>query len=89
MSDKHEYVDSDGTTCQRIFFSPNTAIDSSANPHSEKQFSEVAKNKKMNVGDMWDYSKELSEKRGVNDPIKVKYNENYSKKRRGTKSPDA
>ena len=42
---------------------------------------------KGSMGDMWDYSKELSEKRkeitGTVDPIRKKAEKNYSKKRKG------
>jgi hypothetical protein len=47
-------------------------------------------NKNQTLGDLWDRSKELSDKRkGIlgHDPIKEKAEENYSKIRKGRKRP--
>ena len=44
----------------------------------------------MTIGQLWDESKVLSEKRakvGGKDPVKEKYFKNYKKRRRGIKHP--
>ena len=47
---------------------------------------------KGTMGDMWDYSKELSDKRkevmGGTDPLRKKAEKEYSKKRKGMKYKD-
>ena len=93
MNDAHEY-ESDGVKWERVFINPNAAIDtnSNADPFSEKDFVKVTANKKgEKIGDIWDRSTELSEKRkdkvGAADPVMKKYYENWSKKRKGKKHP--
>lgn len=81
-------VEMDGEKWKRI---PTTSQLATAgikpiDPHSSKAF--VEKTGRMNgtIGEMWDYSKEQSEKRAAQtgeDPIKKKYLENYSKARKG------
>jgi hypothetical protein len=91
VHDKHEYIDKSGLKWNRVFTVPevNTepALKATA---SAKEFSEYVSKKKGSVGDLWDRSAELSEKRekiyGV-DPVKKKYFENWSKKRKGKKHP--
>jgi hypothetical protein len=61
MSDPHIYVDEDGIEWQRVWVAPNASMDSQVDEDSPKQF--VNKTKNWSVGEMWDYSKELSEKR--------------------------
>ena len=65
------------------------SVDASADPFSAEQFRQKTKNMKGTMGDMWDYSKELSDKRkeamGGADPIRKKAEKEYSKKRRGMK----
>jgi len=73
---------------QRIFISPNVSVDTHIDANSERDFVEKTKRKNYNLGEMWDASKDLSEKRekerGV-DPVKDKAQKEYSKKRRGAK----
>jgi len=87
IHDKHEYIDENNIKWDRIFTVPqlNTEGTLSANT-TEKQFSEYTKNKKGTIGDLWDRSKELSEKRKKiygKDPLKEKYEKDWSKKRKG------
>lgn len=80
----------DGVNWVRIFTIPNAAIDTQVDPHSAKDFVK-ATNKKGTLGDLFDRSAELSEKRKEkigHDPLKEKYYENYSKTRKGKKHPD-
>lgn len=78
----------DGVKWQRIFLSPNMSVDTHIDANSERDFIEKTARKNYNVGEMWDSSKELSEKRerekGI-DPIKEKSLKEYSKVRRGAK----
>lgn len=87
MNAEHTYSEN-GILFERVFTVPNTAIDSEINPDSATQFVEKTRNMKGTLGEIWDYSKELSEKRirekGY-DPIREKAEKNYSKKRKGLK----
>ena len=88
IDEEHSYSEK-GKAFNRIFTVPNTSIDSNIDPFSAQQFSEKTKNMKGNMGDIWDYSKELGKKRkevtGSDDPVRRKAEEKYSKKRRGMK----
>jgi len=86
--DAEKVYHEDGEKWQRIFLPPNVSVDTRINASSERDFVEKTKRKNYNLGEMWDTSKELSEKRekeqGV-DPVKEKSLKEYSKKRRGAK----
>tara|TARA_B100000287_G_scaffold37892_1_gene34796 strand:- start:436 stop:801 length:366 start_codon:yes stop_codon:yes gene_type:complete len=88
IEDDHTYSE-DGVLFERVFTVPNASIDSDVDPFSAQQFTEKTKNMKGTMGEMWDYSKELSEKRkqayGGEDPIRKKAEKKYSEKRRGMK----
>ena len=91
VNDKHEYTDSKGVKWNRVFTSPqiNTQDKLSINS-SAQDFARVTSSQKGNVGDLFDRSKELSEKREKiygKDPIKNKYFKDWSKKRSGKKHP--
>jgi len=92
MMEDHVYFDSEGLEWKRVFTIPNMSVDSQINPNSEKEFIEKTANKKGTIGDMMDYSKELSysraEKNGGIDPVKEKYYKDYSSKRKGAKHVD-
>jgi hypothetical protein len=81
MNDAHVYIDENGIEYKRIFFSPNVSIDSNIDAFSSVDFVEKTKNKKGTIGDLFDKSRELSEKRGgtLNDPVLKKYYDSYSK----------
>lgn len=89
MSEAHVYKDEDGVEWSRVWTSPNYTIDNKVNPFSSKDF--VRKTSKMrgSVGDLWDYSKELSDKRqeiAGRDKIKADHedqrNESINKRRK-------
>lgn len=86
MNDEHIYSE-DGVEWKRVFLSPNASIDTKADPFSQDDFRERTGAKKGTVGDMLDYSAEMSEKRaekcGGVDPVKKKYFDEYAKKRGG------
>jgi len=88
MNDKHEYFDQSGLEWKRVFLSPNAAIDLDANPFDHQGFIDRTKGAGT-MGDLWDRSKEMSEKRasmnGGTDPYKKDYFKNYSSKRKGAK----
>ena len=77
MNEEHKYIDKDGVEWERVFLIPNAQIDSQIDPCDEKAFVEKTGNQKGTVGDLWEQSKELSEKRkdrfGGKDPVKANY----------------
>ena len=90
VKDKHEYIDNDGTTWNRVWTVHNAAIDSQ-NDGSQESFMKYTKDKCGTIGDLWDASKEASEKRKSKegyDSVENKRNSDYSKKRKGMLHPD-
>tara|TARA_Y100001934_G_C11832267_1_gene531138 strand:+ start:82 stop:441 length:360 start_codon:yes stop_codon:yes gene_type:complete len=92
MKEPHVYVDENGLEWKRKWTLPNAAIDVDIDPFDKQAF----KNKvdggtgKGTVGELWDRSRELSEKRKQKlgyDPVKKEYLDKYSKERRGRKLP--
>lgn len=90
VHDKHEYIEN-GIKWSRIFTTPQVNTQERLNENStEKDFSRVTGNQKGSVGDLWDRSKELSEKRKKiygEDKVKGKYFKDWSKKRKGKIHP--
>jgi len=90
VNDKHEYIEN-GLKWERVFTLPQINTQEKLNEHSNaKDFSRVTANQKGSVGDLWDRSKELSEKRKKiygEDRVKKKYFEDWSKKRNGKVHP--
>lgn len=89
INDEHVY-EVDGVKYNRVFLSPHARIDSlsSINANDSKDFVEKTKNKNMTLGEMWDTSAELSSKREKQhgkDPVKQKFFQKHSEKRRGLK----
>jgi len=81
MNDTHEYIDADGLKWNRVFYAANAAIDTSAGTGSKEDFMRMTQ-KKMTVGDMWDVSAQLSEKRTKSrgrDPVKQQTVDAYKK----------
>lgn len=91
MNDNHVYF-ADGVEWTREWTKPEAAIDVKIDPFSEKQYIERTGKSKGTLGDLWDRSKEYSEKRaqkvGTVDPIKQKVFDNWSKARGGKKHRD-
>lgn len=91
IDSKHIYIDEHGTTWERVFTVPQINTEGTLDANcSEKQFTEFTKNKKDNLGNLWDRSRELSEKRRKiygEDPVKKKYYKDWSKARKGKKHP--
>ena len=89
INSEHQYIDKNNVKWNRIFTVPQINTEGSLDVNcNEKKFSEFTKNKKQTLGDLWDRSSELSEKRkklyGF-DPIKEKHKKNWSKKRKNKK----
>jgi hypothetical protein len=88
MNDKHEFY-IEGRKLRRLFSSPNASIDSNIDPSSINQFMEKTSKMRGTIGEMQDYSRELSERRGgESDPVRQKHYSDYSKKRNGKEHPD-
>ena len=94
IADPHEYVDGKGVKWHRVFTVPHASVPmlSTIDPNSAQDFTYKTGKSSGTVGDLWDMSKELSNKRkaqssdGV-DPMKKQNFKNYSQKRRGMKHP--
>lgn len=91
MTEPHTYI-KDGIEWRRVFESPNAAIDSFGNLDSSDRAGFVKQTAKrgMTVGDMWDESAKLSEKRAKKfgkDPVKEKAVNDYKKKCGGKSHP--
>lgn len=85
MNDEHSYEE-EGVKFKRIFTVPQASIDTKVDPYSKKDFKEKICNKKGTIGDLWDASAEMSEKRAAKDgkdAIKEKALDNYAKERQG------
>ncbi len=75
---------------RRVWSKPGASFDTvNIDPFSGADFVK-ATNKKGTIGELWDRSAELSEKRAQKegrDPVKECFFDNYSKRRRGVKHP--
>lgn len=92
MKDDHVYFDEDGLEWKREWTNPQLNCESNIDPFNNSDFIEKTGKMKGTVGDMQEYSKELSAKRasmnGGVDPVKQNYYKNYSKERGGAKHPN-
>lgn len=90
VHDVHEYIENK-IKWNRIYTIPQISTEEKLNINStEKDFARITGKKKGTLGDMFDASKELSEKREKiygKDPVKEKYFKEWSKKRKGKKHP--
>jgi len=88
MNEEHKY-ETNGKVWGRQFTVPKASIDSRIDPESEREFVDKTANKKGTMGDLWDVSQEMSERRkeiyGGTDPVAKKHFKEYSKKRKGMK----
>ena len=89
INEDHVY-ESDGVSYNRVFLAPNARIDSlsTINADSSQDFVNKTKSKNMSLGELWDTSAELSQKRESKqgeDKVKSKYFDDHSDKRRGLK----
>lgn len=91
VHDIHEYSEA-GIKWNRVFTTPEVNTQDKLNAESSsKQFAELTGKQKGTMGDLWDRSQELSEKRkklyGGEDPVKKEYYKDWSKKRKGKVHP--
>lgn len=88
MNEEHTYSDGE-IKYERVFTVPNAQIDSDIDLDSSDKFVEKTGKMKGTLGEIWDYSQELSDKRAAKnggiDPVRQKAEEKYSKKRKGMK----
>ena len=83
MQECHVYIDDDGTEWQRVWDTPNASIDSGLDG-SKESFMRYTENKKGNLGDLWDASRESSEKRAKRygqDNVKKKHFKKFKKEK--------
>jgi hypothetical protein len=83
INDEHTY-ERDGVKWIRVFTAPNIGVDTKVNPDDKVGFIEKTGKMKGTVGDMMDYSAELSEERASKtesgeDPVKRKVFDDYKK----------
>lgn len=85
MLEEHRYSEN-GVEWRRVFMPPQLAMGARSNDTSERAFIEKTRNMRGSIGDLWDYSSELSQKRAQKegkDVVKEKFYEDFSKKRGG------
>ena len=86
MDEEHTYSQN-GVEWIRLWINPQVSTNIKIDPFSEKDFLNQTSSKKETLGDIFDRAKEASLKRekklGAEDPIKKKFYEDYSKKRKG------
>ena len=86
MNEEHRFFDSDGLEWRRVFTVPHAVVSSGneIDPFNIRKCVEKTGDMKGSVGDLWDFSGEMSERRaeklGHEDPVKRKYFDDYQKK---------
>ena len=84
MNEEHVYIDEFGLKWNRIFTIPNATINTKDDAWDHNGFVEKTGKMKGTVGDILDYSSEMSAKRaetnGGEDPVKRKAFNDYEKK---------
>lgn len=88
MSQEHRYIDEDGYEWRRLYSIPQMSVDTQFDPMNPRDFVEKTGKKKGNLGNVFDQSRELSEKREKligKDTVKEQYQADWSKKRGGRK----
>ena len=92
ISDRHEYTDDSGVSWNRVFTVPHTRVPNMTRveANSEEDFIRRTRESGGTMGDLFDLSKELSNKRKAQsndgkDHVEQKFFKDYSKKRKGMK----
>jgi len=85
MDDEKKYFDKDGLEWKRVFTVPHASIDTKLDAFDKNGFIEKSGKMQGTVGDMLDYSAELSQERAERsetgeDPIKRKNFDDYEKR---------
>jgi hypothetical protein len=89
MNDDKIFIDETGFQWRRLFSIPQAAIDTVLDPFNPADFNKKT-SKPGTMGELFDRSKEMSEKRKDKDGIDVvenKYWQDWSKTRKGRKPP--
>lgn len=83
MEDDKTFIDGNGVQWSRIYTVPQASMDTRIDPHSSRAFVEKTR-KAGTFGEMFDLSKEMSEKRGgkKNDPVKKSYEKEWKGRRK-------
>ena len=94
MNEPHSFIDKDGVEWDRVFTTPNMAVnDGLINADTTcEEFVRKTRNKNYNLGEMWELSDQLSKKRekiGGKDHVKEKTSKAYTKKCKGKRHPHA
>jgi hypothetical protein len=93
MKESHVYIDENGLEWKRKWTLPNAQIDADVDPFDKQAFNRrIDASGKGTVGELWDRSRELSEKRKSKlgyDPVQKEYEKKYSKDRMGRELPDS
>lgn len=95
MNETKDYRGPDGKgepgVWRRVWVNPQASFDTKVDPFSAKDFVKATANKKGGtMGELWDRAGDLSAARADKvgkDPVKAKYYDQFSKKRRGKQHP--
>lgn len=93
MNEEHTFADASGTKWERVFTVPQAVVKERIDEFNSHQYVDITKRKKGTVGDLLDFSEELSAKRAQNtdngrDPVKDKFYDDWSAKRHGRIHPE-
>ncbi len=86
MNDKHEFIDENNTPWLRLYTVPQSSVDTKLDPFDIKKATEKSGRMKGNLGNLFDESASLSEKRSQimgKDPLREKALKDYAAKRNG------
>jgi hypothetical protein len=89
MTEPHIFFEN-GVEWKRVFVNPTASVDTKIDPFSSRDFAEKTGKKKGTMGNLFDASREASEKREKvmgKDPVKEKFLKDYSDKRGGKAHP--
>tara|TARA_R100001015_G_C4540353_1_gene104528 strand:+ start:222 stop:587 length:366 start_codon:yes stop_codon:yes gene_type:complete len=91
MKQDHVFIDEHGVEWQRVWSVPQASIDTQVDHNDKNAWMRKMENKRLTVGDMEAQGEQLSQKRakenGGVDPLRRKYFDDWSKKRKGKKHP--
>lgn len=82
-SGNHSFAEINGVRWERVYTAPYAAVDSRIDPFDAKDFVKKTGQKRGTLGDLWDASAELSEKRKSKlgfDPVKSAYQKEQREK---------
>lgn len=82
--DRHEQIGDDGLVYKRVYSMPHAAHDSRMKTFSKDEFRSMTTDKKgLKVGDMWEISAEMAEKRAAKegkDPVTEQFYRDFEQK---------